>query len=155
MPVLYPFLTEAEKCYNSIDGKLTKLNLILDLRDNGGGGDSNSNILLKQLNKYLMCHTVHDITNASTGSNAEQFAVKLKQYDHVISYGDKTKGSLAYELKPNDFYTLPSSGYLAALPSKRDKELLPYESLGVIPDRTFDFDKNWISLIEAQIANKK
>ncbi len=107
------------------------------------------------MKKYLKRPTVHVITNASTGSNAEQFAVKLKQYDHVISYGDKTKDSLAYELKPNDFYTLPSSGYLAALPSKRDKEFLPSETLGVIPDPTFDFDKNWISLIEAQIANKK
>ncbi len=149
----YPLLKEAEDFYSSLEGNLNKPHLILDLRDNGGGGDRNSDLLFKQLKKYLRKNTIHVITNARTGSNAEQFTVKLKRYENVISYGDKTRGALSYEIKPDDYHRLPSSGFLVILPSKAHKEYLPYETKGVTPDFFLDYKKSWISQIKNSIEN--
>lgn len=150
----YPLLKEAEDFYTSLKGNLVKPHLILDLRDNGGGGDRNSDILLKQLKKYLKSNNVYIITNARTGSNAEQFTVKLKQYKNVICYGDKTRGALSYEIKPDDYYTLPSSSFLVILPSKAHKKYLEYETNGVAPDVFLEYKKSWISIVVNNIENK-
>ncbi|PZX50162.1 S41 family peptidase [Algoriphagus chordae] len=150
----YPLLSEAEDFYRSLEGKLTKSHLIVDLRDNGGGGDRNSDILLKQLKKYLKDHKIYVITNASTGSNAEQFTAKLKEFDNVLTYGDKTRGALSYEIKPNDYHTLPSSGFLVILPSKAHSQFLKYETKGVTPDYLLDYKKSWISEIQKQIEEE-
>jgi hypothetical protein len=149
----YPFLKEAEDFYSSLKGKLKKPHLILDLRDNGGGGDRNSDILFKQLRTYVKTNRLHLITNARTGSNAEQFAVKLKRYERVTSYGDKSRGALAYEIRPGDYHTLPSSRFLVILPSKVHNKYLPFETKGVAPDYFLDYKTNWISTIKNTIEN--
>jgi hypothetical protein len=150
----YPLLKEAEDFYASIAHKLIKPHLILDLRDNGGGGDRNSDILLKPLKDYAKSNTIHIIHNASTGSNAEQFTVKLKRHENVITYGDKTKGSLSFEIKPDDYHTLPSSGFWAILPSKAHKKYNMYETKGVPPDFFLDYKASWIAAIKNRIESK-
>lgn len=150
----YPTLREAEEFYKSLEGKLIKEHLILDLRDNGGGGNRNSDILLKQLRKYLKKNRIYVITNASTGSNTEQFTVKLKKHKNVISFGDKTIATLAYEIGSEGYYTLPCTNFTAVLTHKCHKKFLPYETVGVIPDHFLDYEKSWISQVVEFIQNK-
>ncbi len=150
-----PTLGEAEDFYESLEGKLNKKHLILDLRDNGGGGDRNSDILLKLLKTYLGKNNLYVITNARTGSNAEQFTLKLRKYDAVTTFGDKTKGALAYEIKPDDYFTLPSTNFILILTSKELKKFLPYETKGVVPDHFLEYKENWITQIEAFIKENK
>jgi hypothetical protein len=151
----YPTLKEAEDFYRSIQGKLNKKHLILDLRDNGGGGDRNSDILLEQLLAYLKQGQLHIITNAVTGSNAEQFTVKLKKMANVISYGGTTLGALAYEKKGKVTHTLPSTGFLVTLPTKVHKEFLPFETRGVSPDVPLELGSSWIQQIVDRILSKE
>ena len=151
----YPTLKEAEDFYRSIQGKLNKKHLILDLRDNGGGGDRNSDILLEQLLAYLKQGHLHIMTNAVTGSNAEQFSVKLKKMENVISYGGTTLGALAYEKKGKVTHTLPSTGFLVALPTKVHKEFLPFETRGVSPDIPLELGSSWIQQIVDRILSKE
>jgi len=143
----YPVLREAEAFYRSLKGNLTAPQLILDLRDNGGGGDRNSDLLLKQLKPYIKKGQLHIITNASTGSNAEQFTVKLKDNDRVTTYGDKTRGALSYEITPKDYHTLPNSGFLVILTGKRHKKFLPYETKGVEPNHYLSYSSSWIDQV--------
>ena len=149
-----PTLSEAEAFYKTLDGRLTTKHLILDLRDNGGGGDRNSDILYKKLKHFLKKGRIYVITNASTGSNAEQFAIKLKKHESVVSFGDKTKGSLAYEIGTKDYHNLNACGFQVILTSKLHKEFLPYETKGVQPDHYLDYNRSWIDqvkeFIEAQ-----
>ncbi len=150
----YPTLREAENFYKTLEDKLIKPHLILDLRDNGGGGNRNSDILMKQLKKYVKHNHIYIIINASTGSNAEQFTVKLKELKNVHTYGDNTRGSLAYEIKPKDYHTLPSSGFLVILPSKPYKKYLKYETKGIEPDFPLDYKQDWIKNIQKHIESK-
>jgi len=122
------------------------------LRDNGGGGDRNLEILLKQIKKYLKGNKLHIVANASTGSNAEQFIVKLKRFDNVFTYGDKTRGALSYEIKPDDYHTLPSTNFLVILPSKAHKKYLKYETKGITPDYPLAYKTDWISIIQKKIV---
>jgi hypothetical protein len=149
----YPLLSEAEEFYASLETQLQKKHLILDLRDNGGGGDRNSDLLFKQLKKYVKQNNLYVITNAGTGSNAEQFVVKLKELNHVTSFGTKTKGGLAYEIEPDDYHTLPSTGFSIILTSKTHKKFLPYETKGVVPDHFLVYTESWIDQIVDFIGN--
>ena len=150
----YPTLSYAEDFYKSLENKVFKEHLIIDLRNNGGGGDRNSDILFKKLKKHLKSKKyIHVITNASTGSNAEQFTVKLKEYDTVLTYGDKTRGALSYELG-SDYYNLPATGFIAVLTSKLHKKFLPYETNGVVPDYGLKYNESWIEQIKTIILDQ-
>jgi|AVFP01.1.fsa_nt_gi hypothetical protein len=147
----YPLLGEAEAFYKHLEGQPNKPHLILDLRDNGGGGDRNSDLLYKVLKPYLRKNSLHVITNASTGSNAEQFVLKLKEFDRVRTYGDITRGALAYEIKPDDYHTLPSSQFTVVLTSRVYKKYLPFETKGIAPDQLLDYERSWIDTVVRSI----
>lgn len=151
----YPLLAEAEAFYTSLDGKLTKAHLVLDLRGNGGGGNRNSNLLLKHLKRYLKTGKLYVLANFSTGSNAEQFVAKLQQHKRVVFLGDNTKGALAYEIKPGDYHTLPSTNFSVILTSKLHNEFLPFETAGVTPNHFLDYRESWIAQVEAFIQREQ
>lgn len=139
----YPTLSDAESFYKSLEGTLTKKNLIIDLRDNGGGGNRNSNVLLEIIEDYIKENKVSVITNNRTASNAEQFAFKLKQFENCKTYGHRTNGTAAYELV-NANYNLPCGNFIAVLTSKKHKEFLGIESIGLEPDQKLSMDIDWI-----------
>ena len=149
----YPTLKEAEDFYKSIQGKLNKPHTILDLRNNGGGGDRNSDLLMVQLKEYLKNGQLHVITNTTTGSNAEQFAVKLKKMKNVTTYGVPSKGAISYELKGKITHTLPSTGFIVILTSRAHKEFLPFETKGISPNYPLDLDKSWLDQIVSLVNN--
>lgn len=149
----YPVLSDAEAFYASLKNSLSKDNLIVDLRDNTGGGERNSNILLEILKTYTTKHNMFVLTNHNTASNAEQFTVKLKQLPNTKILGDKTQGTLAYELKKNISNPLPCGKFLAIMTSKRHKEFLPFESVGVAPDVYLSYDSDWIEQVSSIISN--
>ena len=112
-----PKLSEAEKFYKSLEGTLTKKNLIVDLRDNGGGGNRNSNGLFDILKDYLESNNVYVLINNRTTSNAEQFVYKLSAFDNCTTFGNRTNGTVAYE-RVDDNYNLPCGNFLAILIEK-------------------------------------
>lgn len=149
----YPTLSDAESFYKSLEGTLNKKNLILDLRDNGGGGNRNSNILWDLLEEYLIENNIYVITNNRTASNAEQFAFKLKQFENCKTYGHRSNGTAAYELV-NANYNLPCGNFIAVLTSKKHKEFLGIESVGLKPDVQLTMDSDWIAQLKTIIENK-
>lgn len=122
---------------------MTKPNLIVDLRNNGGGGDRNSDIVYKLLKDYSKKNKIHVLINHRTGSNAEQFAYKLSEMKNCKIYGQYTNGVLAYEIK-NGFYDLPSGHFIAVLTSKTHSKYLELESKGVQPDIKLSLESDWI-----------
>ena len=139
----YPTLREAENFYKQLNGTLTKPNLIVDLRNNGGGGDRNSDIVYKLLKTYSKKNKIYVLINHRTGSNAEQFAYKLSKLNNCEIYGQYTNGVVGYEIK-NGFYDLPSGHFIAVLTSKTCTAYVDLESKGVQPDFELSLDSDWI-----------
>jgi C-terminal processing protease CtpA/Prc len=146
-----PTLSDAVKFYKTLEGNLNKSNLIIDLRNNGGGGNRNSDILFKQLINYAKKNKIYVLINHRTASNAEQFAQKLSTLENCQIFGSRTYGSLAYEIK-NSNYTLPCGNFIAVLTSKKHTDFIEYESQGITPDVIFDIDTDWIVQLNNYIS---
>lgn len=145
-----PKLSEADKFYESLEATLTKKNVILDLRDNGGGGDRNSNGLYKVLKKYIKQNRVYVLVNHRTASNAEQFAYKLNDFENCTVLGNRTNGSVAYELV-NSNYNLPCEEFVVTLTSKKHTKYMKLESTGFEPDIKLTLEKDWMKQVENYI----
>lgn len=147
-----PTLSDAEKFYKSLEGNLNKGNLIVDLRNNGGGGDRNSDILYALVKDYAKKNKVYVLINHRTVSNAEQFANKLGMLENCQLFGTRTNGTLAYEIKDGN-YTLPCTSFIAVLTSKKHSEYLEFESKGIEPNVKFDMETDWIEQLKNYIEN--
>ena len=145
-----PTLSDAEKFYKTLERNLKKSNLIIDLRNNGGGGDRNSNILYKLIKDYAKKNKVYVLINHRTVSNAEQFANRLSKLENCQLFGIKTNGALAYEIKDGN-YTLPCGNFIAVLTSKKHSEYLAFESKGIEPEVTLDMETDWIEQLKSYI----
>ncbi|WP_036153800.1 S41 family peptidase [Maribacter forsetii] len=148
-----PTLTKADNFYQSLEGTLTKNNLVLDLRDNGGGGDRNSNGLYKIFKKYTKQNQLYVLVNHRTASNAEQFAFKLSGFDNCTILGNRTNGTASYELVGAN-YTLPCEDYLAVLTSKKHANYMELESTGIEPDVTLTLEESWLTQVQNYIQEK-
>lgn len=138
-----PTLGEAEKFYKQLEGTLIKPKLILDLRNNGGGGDRNSDILFKILRLYAKNNNIYVLINHLTASNAEQFAFKLGEMNNCKIIGQQSNGTAAYEVV-NGSFELPNGHFNAVLTSKTHSKYLNIESKGISTDIELDFDSDWI-----------
>jgi hypothetical protein len=138
-----PTLSDAEKFYKTLEGNLNKSNLIVDLRNNGGGGDRNSDNLYTLLKEYSKKNNIYVLINHRTASNAAHFTHKLRALDNCRIFGSRTNGSLAYEIK-NSNYTLPCGPFVAVLTSKKHSDYLSFESQGIEPEVPFNFNSDWI-----------
>lgn len=147
----YPTLGEAERFYKSLKGTLTKKNVILDLRDNGGGGDRNSKGLFKVIKKYIKRNNVYVLMNHRTASNAEQFAYKLKKYENCTLLGNRTNGTATYEIVDAN-YDLPCDKYVVVLTSKKHGKYMNLESVGIEPDIKLAIEKDWVMQVESYIS---
>lgn len=126
--------------YKEVKNKLTAKNIIVDIRNNGGGNEKLSDPFLKLLKKK----NVFIITNSFTVSNAEQFTVKLKKIKNAIHLGQVTKGAISYGMNYGYDYLTPSS-FFRILPTDMDfHKFVEYEGKGISPDIALSFDKDWI-----------
>lgn len=148
----YPTLSDAEKFYKTLEGNLNKSNLIVDLRNNGGGGDRNSDIIYKLLKDYAKKNKIYVLINHRTVSNAEQFANRLRNLENCKLLGIRTNGTLAYEIKAES-YTLPCGNFIAVLSSKKNSNYLAFESTGIEPEITYDMNSDWIEQLKNYIKS--
>ncbi|TQI71908.1 peptidase S41-like protein [Gramella sp. Hel_I_59] len=148
-----PVLKNAENFYKSLEEKPVTKDLILDLRDNGGGGDRNSDILYKYLRKNYKNARLYVLINGNTVSNAEQFALRLQKFKNVTLLGSKTSGTIAYELGKT--YDFPCYNFKGFFTFKGDKKYLEYESVGVQPEISLDNSEDWIKQTKEYIAKSK
>ncbi|WBU90325.1 S41 family peptidase [Cellulophaga omnivescoria] len=143
-------LIDAEKFYKSLEGNLNKKHLIIDLRNNGGGGNRNSNILYELVKDYAKQNKVYILINHKTVSNAEQFAHKLSKLENCLLFGQRTNGTLAYEIKDSN-YTLPCTNFIVSLTSKKHSKYIEYESVGIKPNVLLDIKTDWIEQLKTYI----
>jgi C-terminal processing protease CtpA/Prc len=149
------FLPVSQKFYDSIKDSLTTPNLIVDLRNNGGGAFKNSEKFLKLITKYASKGKVYTLVNGRTVSNAEQFTLKLKKLKNHTLLGTRTCGMLTYGSNYGQRYDLPSKRYEFAITDmKGDLEELKYEDEGIEPDVYLKTDTDFVEQVLALIRSK-
>lgn len=128
-------------------------NIIIDLRSNGGGNKKYSDPFIKYIKKSK-AH-VYVITNIGTGSNSEQFTVKLKNQVSAIQVGQRTNGTIAYGRNYGNSYTTPS-GIYSILPTDMNfhNRYFEYEYVGVQPEIQLDNNSDWLEQLKVIIGSK-
>lgn len=128
--------------------------LIVDLRDNQGGAFKNSMKFLDFVRKFN--GKVHLITNAHTGSNAEQFAIELMNQKNLIRYGETTAGVICYGNNMDTIIELPSKRFSFYITDLKPKsKYIAFESYGVKPQICLNgFTKDWVTQVIEHIKGE-
>ncbi|SFT95281.1 Peptidase family S41 [Algoriphagus locisalis] len=132
-----------------IQTDLTAKNLIVDLRNNGGGADKISLPILKELKKKKA--NIYVITNFFTGSNAEMTTVRLKDEFDAIQLGQRTYGAISYGSNYGRSYNSPSGLFNFYPTDMRQREFIDYEEVGVQPDVKLNQESDWVEQTIAYI----
>ena len=137
-------IKEGTEFYNSIPKLQKGDNLIVDLRNNSGGGDKVSDMFYKLLKKHK--GQIFILMNFATTSNAEQFIIKLKEKHDVTLLGQRTKGIATYGHNYSDDQAVPSGNFRIYFSDMKDnwRRYLPYELIGVNPNLDLLSDRDWI-----------
>ena len=138
-------LGKSQRFYDSIQNQIDHPFLIVDLRNNGGGGFKNSKKYLDLLKEYSKTGKIYALINQKTFSNAEQFSIELKDLENSILLGVTTSGTITYGNNYGRTITL-TSGKFSIYPTdmRDDGHYLPYEEIGVHPDIKLSPDSEWI-----------
>lgn len=148
-------LIESQKFYNIIKDSLTASHLILDLRNNGGGGFKASRKYLTLLKGFSKRGQIFALINNRTISNAEEFAIKLKRLKNVQILGEISNGTLTYGNNSGQRESLPSGKFkLYITDMKGSRKNLRYEEVGVPPDLNLSPNHNWIDQVINLIARE-
>ena len=148
-----PTLREAEAFYATLPGQLGSGTLIVDLRDNTGGGDRNSDIVFTILKQHRKQYdAIYVLVNHGTTSNGEQFAVRLSKWKNVILAGERTRGMLAYELQGRS-EEVGCGKYILSMATRRHRKYLPYEITGVPVTLLLSAEQDWVEAI-AELSGK-
>ena len=149
-------LQVSERFYTRIKDSLLAPNLIVDLRNNSGGGFKSSGKYLSLLRRYSSKGKIFVLVNNHTVSNAEQFMVKLKAISGVQTFGETTLGMITYGSNYGNTKTLPSGKYKFYPTDMRDTgNFLQYEEVGVGPDVILDQQTDWIDQLVIRIRQGK
>lgn len=132
-------ITKSKTFYKSIK---EKVNLIVDLRNNPGGGDKSSKKFLKLIKRFN--GSVYVLVNFKTMSNAEQFVVKLRSSRKITVLGDDSNGKIAYGRNYPTTFETPSGRFRTHFSDIDTSEYLEYENKGIKPDKYLNVSEDWI-----------
>lgn len=144
-------IREANKFYEEIETKLNVKNLIIDLRNNGGGSTKQIKPLVTLVKKNKRIDKVYVLVNFKTGSAAELGAYLLNRDSRTILVGENTRGMLTYGYGNNSI-----SGQLDCdkieynfSRTTTNKNLLKFENIGLSPELVLTSRLDWIEQIMA------
>jgi hypothetical protein len=137
--------------YSKYKNRFTAPNIIIDLRSNVGGNSKWSDPFIKLLRKSKA--KIYVITNQFTGSNGEQFTLKLKDKLNAVHLGQPTFGVIAYGINYSYTYNTPSGKFTIMPTDMNYHKYIAYEGHGITPDIPLNFDEDWIEQTMRIIEN--
>ena len=150
-------IKEADIFYKNHLGKLNKENLIIDLRNNGGGSINQAKPLLKSLTKNNDIKRIYVLINFKTASAAELLTLELKEDKRTIIVGENSRGMLEYGYGNRSFSTKTECSDFNVILSTThmNKRLAKYEYVGIKPDLVLNNNSDWIDHIVNGNGEKK
>lgn len=150
-------IKEADNFYNKYLNNLTKENLIIDLRNNGGGSMNQAKPLIKALKRNKAIQKIYVLINFKTGSSAELTALALKEDTRTILAGENSRGMLEFGYGNRAFSTNTNcSEFKVVLSTKHNNsKFSKYEYLGITPDLRLNNKSDWIDqLVKREMGEK-
>ena len=140
---------EVDNFLNQNLRNLTKPNLIIDLRNNGGGSIKQAEKLLESLKNNENIKHIYIIINFKTASAAELVTLKLKEDKRTIIVGENSKGMVEYGHGNKSYSAISNCSKFAIDLSteQTNKKLSIYECVGVKPDYNLNNESDWIEQI--------
>ena len=136
-------IAAAAKFFQEVKNSINAPNLIVDVRNNSGGGFKVSQQFIDFIKAYK--GRVFILQNLRTASNAEKFLVRLKGRKNVVTLGETTIGTLAFGSNYGKTLTLPHHKFYFYPTDTFDRVDLPFENYGVEPDVKLDpYKSDWI-----------
>lgn len=131
--------------FTKVKSTINVKHLIVDIRNNFGGGYKNSGQFINFLKNYP--GKIYILQNGYTVSNAEQFIIALKGRSNIKTLGELTKGTISYGSNYGKTLTLPSNRFMFyPTDMSANKKELAFESIGIKPDVELDpFTEDWVS----------
>lgn len=142
-------IKKANNFYAKTLHKLTKRNLIIDLRNNGGGSANQARQLLKFLKRSKTIQKIYVLVNFKTASAAELVLLQLKKDKRTVLVGENSRGMLKYGYGNKAFFTTTNcANFKVTLSTKiTNKSLEKYEYIGIKPDYYLNNNTSWIEQI--------
>ncbi|MEJ5993421.1 S41 family peptidase [Pedobacter sp. Du54] len=145
---------KATDFFNETKSQIVASNLIVDVRNNGGGAYKTSQQFINFLKSYK--GHVYILQNGFSVSNAEQFLIRLRGRKNITTLGETTKGMITYGSNYGKTIALPSGRFLFYPTDMNGRaEELKYENIGVDPDVKLDNrGGDWIIQVKEYIKRK-
>lgn len=142
-------IKEAEGFYENTLDKLTKDNLIIDLRNNGGGSINQAKPLIKSLKRNKAIQNIYVLINFKTASSAELSALALNKDKRTVLVGEHSRGMLEYGYGNRAFSTKTNCfNFQVVLSTQHIKSTYSrYEYVGIEPNLKLDNKSDWIEQI--------
>jgi hypothetical protein len=147
--------SEAKNLVLTMEKEITSGNVIIDLRNNGGGGPRTSDLFRKFFKKTKNDLKLYVIQNNYCGSDCEQFLMKLKGQQTVKTFGEPTNGAIAYGFGNYSSPSLktPCNGFSLGVTTSKYEKYLQYEVVGIPPDVTLNTQDDWIQQVLKTVGN--
>ncbi|GAA4314006.1 S41 family peptidase [Compostibacter hankyongensis] len=144
----------SETFYNRIKDSLTAPHIIVDLRNNTGGGIKASEKYRKLFKTLSKKKKIYVLINNGTMSEGERFALSMKKLSNVTTFGQTTRGTIAYGSNYGKTEKLPDGKFLVYITDMKDPHhYFRYESLGIPPEIFLKRDRDWIDQVVEEIEN--
>ncbi len=138
-------VSESRAVYNEVKDKISSKNLIVDLRNNGGGADKVSKPWRKLIRKFAKKKQVYVLLNKNSASNAEITAEYLTKFENVTLLGRNSWGACAYGSNYGNAAVSESGLFHFMITDMDYSYLLEHEEKGISVDIELDLERDWIA----------
>jgi hypothetical protein len=150
----YKLWKELDNFYDSISPIIkNKEKIILDIRNNGGGGERMYKQLLKILKSNSKKAKIAVVLNRKCASACEEVALILSENKYITTFGENTNGQFAYGFVKG--IKTPNCGFTFVTTTKKYPDRLKYEYVGIKPEIILEKENEseWINIIQ-EMLNK-
>lgn len=149
---------ESDTFYRELIPKLKGKKLIVDVRNNTGGGERSYNMFVNYINSNAnSAQQIAILQNSACASAGEHFILAMRKNKLVKTFGENSAGFMGYGYGNRSSITVktPCFNYISEITENKYPAFKVYETVGIPPDVKLLRDKDWIEQVIAYLGTNK